>query len=300
MANVISRQTGIPLEKILKSRQEGLLELEAKLKGRVFGQDQALHEISETLLASYAGLTDETRPLGSFLLKGPTGVGKTETAKALAEFLFDSSENIIRLDMSEYSEKHSISKLIGAPAGYIGHEDGGQLTEAVRRRPYSVILFDEIEKAHFDFSDILLQILDDGRLTDNKGRTVSFKNTVILLTSNTKDLANDFRPEVIGRIDSVLEYNSLGESIMEDLVNKQIKILKDRVNAKKLNLEFDKEVISHLAKVGHDPVYGARPLNSTFNRLVIRPLSKHILKENIENKTIQFKLKGDEIALSIT
>ncbi len=300
VANVISRQTGIPLEKILKSRQEGLLELEAKLKGRVFGQDQALHEISETLLASYAGLTDETRPLGSFLLKGPTGVGKTETAKALAEFLFDSSENIIRLDMSEYSEKHSISKLIGAPAGYIGHEDGGQLTEAVRRRPYSVILFDEIEKAHFDFSDILLQILDDGRLTDNKGRTVSFKNTVILLTSNTKDLANDFRPEVIGRIDSVLEYNSLGESIMEDLVNKQIKILKDRVNAKKLNLEFDKEVISHLAKVGHDPVYGARPLNSTFNRLVIRPLSKHILKENIENKTIQFKLKGDEIALSIT
>lgn len=295
IASIISRHTSIPVEKILKTKQESLLRLEEVLNERVFGQKEALHEISESLLASYAGLTDETRPMGSFLLKGPTGVGKTETAKALASYLFDSEDNIIRLDMSEFSEKHSVAKLIGSPAGYVGYDDGGVLTEAVRRRPYSVILFDEIEKAHHDFSDILLQILDDGRLTDNKGRTINFKNTVILLTTNSKALDIDFKPEVIGRLDSVLDFNSLDKSVMDSLVHKQITLLKKRIKGQKFDIEFSQEAISHLADLGYDEKFGARPLQSTFNRLVMRPLSKMILSGKLENKKVHIVLNNNNL-----
>ncbi|GAB4018357.1 MAG: ATP-dependent chaperone ClpB [Bdellovibrio sp.] len=287
IANVISRQTGIPVEKILKSKQDNILELEAYLNKRVFGQTHALHEIAETLMTAHAGLKDETRPLGSFLLRGPSGVGKTETAKTLAEFLFNSDQAMIRLDMSEFAEKHSVAKLIGSPAGYVGYEEGGVLTEAVRRRPYSVILFDEIEKAHRDFADILLQILDDGRLTDNKGRTIDFKNTIIILTTNSKNLEQDFKPEVLGRLDAILDYNALDNSVMKSLIEKQVKLLNERLHSKKVEVELDDSAIAVLSEQGHDPRYGARPLNNVFNRLVIRPLSKMLLEEKVPSGKIK-------------
>lgn len=282
IASVISRQTGIPTEKILKTKQKKILELEGVLKKRVFGQNEAIHEVSETLISSFAGLNDETKPMGSFLFLGPTGVGKTETAKALTEFLFDNEDNLIRFDLSEFSEKHSVAKLIGAPAGYVGYDDGGVLTSAVRRKPHCVILFDEIEKAHADFADILLQILDDGRLTDNKGRTVSFKNTIILLTSNSKNIEMDFKPEVLGRLDAKLEFNALDESIMHDLVQKQFDLLNQRLKAQKVQITPDSETMNFLSKRGYDPTYGARPLQSVFQREVNRFLSRKILTGEIE------------------
>ncbi len=295
IASVIARQTGIPVSKILKSKQDSLLNLEDDLNKNVYGQNEALHEISETLLASYAGLTDETKPLGSFLLKGPTGVGKTETAKTLAKNLFDSEDNIVRIDLSEYSEKHSVAKLIGSPAGYVGYDDGGILTEAIRRKPYSVVLFDEIEKAHPDFSDILLQILDDGRLTDNKGRVINFKNTVIFLTSNSKNVEADFKPEVLGRLDSIIDFKALDKSVMKSLVEKQIIQLAQRLKSKKIEVNFTEKAISHIAELGFSDKYGARPLQSTFNRLIIRPLSKLILagepKSKIEVDSIDGEIK---------
>lgn len=297
IADIIARHTGIPAEKILKTKQDSLLKLEENVTQRVFGQSEAIHELSESLLASYAGLTDPTRPLGSFLLKGPTGVGKTETAKALASFLFDNEDNIIRLDMSEFSEKHSVAKLIGAPAGYVGYDDGGVLTEAVRRKPYSVVLFDEIEKAHPDFADIMLQILDDGRLTDNKGRTINFKNTIVLLTTNSKSIEMDFKPEVIGRLDGVLDYKSLDKSVMKDLVGKQIKLLNERMKSMKFEVEFTEDVKSKLAEIGYDETYGARPLASVFNRLIVRPLSKKVLAGDVAGTKASFILENDEIVL---
>lgn len=281
VAQVISRATGIPIEKILKSKQDNILEMEAYLKHRVFGQDEAIEEICNTLISSHAGLTDPTRPMGSFLLLGPSGVGKTETAKGITNYLFNNEKNLIRLDMSEYSEKHSVAKLIGAPAGYVGYEDGGALTEAVRRKPYSVILFDEIEKAHPDFSDILLQILDDGRLTDNKGRTIDFKNTIIFLTSNSKNPELDFKPEVLGRLDARLTYKTLENSIMDKLIYKQVEFLNERLKSKSITISLDSNLKEELNKLGYDPRYGARPLASVFNRLVTRPLSKALLEGNL-------------------
>ena len=297
IAQVISRQTGIPLEKILKSRQDSILNLEDFLNKRVFGQEEALHEISETLIASYAGLSDETRPLGSFLLLGPTGVGKTETAKALTQYLFDSEDNIVRFDLSEFSEKHSVAKLIGAPAGYVGYEEGGVLTEAVRRKPYAVVLFDEIEKAHPDFADILLQILDDGRLTDNKGRTINFKNTIIMMTSNSKNPKEDFKPEVLGRIDAVLTFHGLDKSIMKQLIDKQVKLLNERLRSKKVQLKLDPAAIETLTDQGFDFQYGARPLNSVFQRLVTRPLSKKILEGSLNEGDIFMTWNGNEMVI---
>lgn len=299
IAQVISRQKGIPVEKILKSKQDNILKLEDALKNRVLGQDSPIKEIAETLISSHAGLSDNTRPLGSFLLKGPSGVGKTETAKALSEFLFDTEDNLIRFDLSEFSEKHSVSKLIGAPAGYIGYDEGGVLTEAVRRKPYAVILFDEIEKAHRDFSDILLQILDDGRLTDNKGRTIDFKNTIILLTTNSTEVEVDFKPEVLGRLDGVLEYGSLQGEVINKLVAKELKELNQRLVSKKLKLTLDENVVEELAKRGVDDRYGARPLKSVFGKFITRPLSRKLLEGklsegdlkgswNNETKTIEF------------
>lgn len=292
IAEVIARQTGIPVEKILKSKQDSILLLEGFLNSRVFGQGDALHEISETLIASYAGLSDESRPMGSFLLLGPTGVGKTETAKALTQYLFDNEENMIRLDLSEFSEKHSVAKLIGAPAGYVGYDEGGVLTEAVRRKPYSVILFDEIEKAHPDFADILLQILDDGRLTDNKGRTINFKNTIIMMTSNSKDIKSDFKPEVLGRLDAVLTYHSLDKGIMKELVNKQVKLLNERLRSKKVHLTLDASAYETLEGQGFDFNFGARPLNGVFQRVVTRPLSKLILEGSLPEGEIIMKWNG--------
>lgn len=295
IANVISRTKGIPVEKILKSKQENVLKLEDFLKAKVYGQDHALHEISEVLITSHAGLTDPTRPLGSFMLKGPSGVGKTETAKALAEFLFDSPDNLIRFDLSEFSEKHSVAKLIGAPAGYVGYEEGGVLTEAVRRKPYAVILFDEIEKAHRDFSDILLQLLDDGRLTDNKGRTIDFKNTIILLTTNSKDIEGDFKPEVLGRLDAVLTYNSLDMSIMKDLIAKEVRLLNQRLAHKEMTVALDEEMIKYLSEIGYDPRYGARPLQTVFQREVVRPLSKKMLEgDTVKGKILIRRHKTEE------
>lgn len=282
VAQVISRHTGIPVEKILRAKQEYILEIEDQLNARVFGQQEAIHEISEALIAAHAGLNDETRPMASFLLKGPSGVGKTETAKGISDFLFNTEANLVRMDLSEFSEKHSVAKLIGAPAGYVGYEEGGILTEAIRRKPYSVILFDEIEKAHPDFADILLQILDDGRLTDNKGRTINFKNTIILLTTNSKNIEQDFKPEVIGRLDGVLTYHSLNQSIMGNLIEKQVSLLNDRLKSKRISLELDDELTEAISNQGYDERYGARPLNAVFNRIVTRPLSRKLLSGEIE------------------
>jgi len=292
IAQVISRQTGIPTEKILKTKQENLLDLEKNLNSVVYGQEEALREIADMLLTSYAGLSAETRPLGSFLLKGPTGVGKTETAKALARFLFDHEENMIRFDLSEYSEKHSVAKLIGSPAGYVGYEEGGVLTEAVRRKPYSVILMDEIEKAHPDFADILLQILDEGRLTDNKGRTINFKNTILILTTNSKDIEMDFKPEVLGRLDGVLDFKRIDSSIMEKLVDKQVKLLNERLKTQNLQIKLSESAERTLIEQGFDPQFGARPLNHVFNRIVNRPLSKEILSGRIKEGTYRADWNG--------
>jgi ATP-dependent Clp protease ATP-binding subunit ClpB len=298
IADIISRQTGIPVEKILKSKQDSILQLEDFLNKRVFGQKEALHEISETLIASYAGLSDESRPLGSFLLLGPTGVGKTETAKALTQYLFENEENIVRFDLSEFSEKHSVAKLIGAPAGYVGYEEGGVLTEAIRRKPYSVVLFDEIEKAHPDFSDILLQILDDGRLTDNKGRTINFKNTIIMMTSNTKNPNADFKPEVLGRLDAILNFHSIDKSVMKQLIDKQVKFLNERLKSKKVHLKLDHKAYETLEVQGFDSQFGARPLNGIFQKLVTRPLSKKILSGELTEGEIQMSWNGNEMILS--
>jgi ATP-dependent Clp protease ATP-binding subunit ClpB len=294
IANIISRQKGIPVEKILKSSQEKILELEAFLKGRVFGQAEPIHEIAEVLVTAHAGLTDPTRPLGSFLLKGPSGVGKTETAKALSEFLFDSEENLIRFDLSEFSEKHSVSKLIGAPAGYVGYEEGGVLTEAIRRKPYSVILFDEVEKAHRDFSDILLQILDDGRLTDNKGRTVDFRNTIIIITTNSKNLEEDFKPEVLGRLDAILTYKSLDQSIMKNLIDRQVKLLNQRLTSKNLHIVLDESLYAEIAKRGYDSRFGARPLQSVFSQFITRPLSRKLLAGELGVGELQARWTSDQ------
>ncbi len=282
IALVIARSTGIPIEKILKSKQDNILKLKDSLELRVFGQGDSIEEIADILITSHAGLSDESRPLGSFLLKGPSGVGKTETAKALASFLFDNEDNLVRLDMSEFSERHSIAKLIGSPAGYVGYEEGGVLTEAIRKRPYAIILFDEIEKAHPDFSDILLQILDDGRLTDNKGRTISFKNTIIFLTTNSRSIENDFKPEVLGRLDAILTYNQLDKSIMSKLVERQLKLLNLKLESKDIHVELSSNVFDEMVELGFDERYGARPLHSLFNKRVIRPLSKRLLKGELQ------------------
>lgn len=287
IAQVISRQTGIPIEKILKDKQDNILQLEGFLNSRVFGQSHALHEIAETLVASHAGLTEERRPLGSFLLMGPSGVGKTETAKALAQFLFDNEEAMIRIDLSEFSEKHSVSKLIGAPAGYVGYDEGGILTEAVRKRPYAVILFDEIEKAHSDFADILLQILDDGRLTDNKGRTISFRNTIIMVTTNSKNPERDFKPEVLGRLDARLTYNNLGLETLRSVIEKELKGLNYRLSDKNLTVVLNQRVIEVLSTRGYNDQYGARPLRGVFQKLITRPLSRELLQGKLKSGELE-------------
>lgn len=302
VAEVIAKWTGIPVSKMLESESQKLLHMEEQLQKRVVGQDHALTIVADAIRRARAEISDPNRPIGTFMFLGPTGVGKTETVKALAEFLFDDEQAVVRIDMSEYMEKHSVSRLVGAPPGYVGYEEGGQLTEAVRRRPYSVVLMDEIEKAHPDVFNILLQVLDDGRLTDGQGRTVDFKNTVLIMTSNVgsqsildpsmKDaekreavmeaLRGQFRPEFLNRIDEVVIYNSLGVGQISGIVKVQLDLVAQRLKNKKINVEFDKSAVEFLAKKGYDPVYGARPLKRVIQTELLNPLSRDIIGGKIK------------------
>ena len=299
IAEVVSRATGIPVSKMMQGDRDRLVNMEEQLHQRVVGQDEAVRLVSDAIRRSRAGLGDPNRPYGSFLFLGPTGVGKTELCKALAEFLFDTDEHIIRIDMSEFMEKHSVARLIGAPPGYVGYEEGGSLTEAVRRKPYSVILFDEVEKAHPDVFNVLLQVLDDGRMTDGQGRTVDFKNTVIVMTSNLgsqqiqamadsdygvikiavmAEVKNYFRPEFINRIDEVVVFHALGESQIQAIAKFQLQRLKKRLTALEIGFEVSDAALAEIAAAGFDPVYGARPLKRAIQQQIENPLAKLMLE----------------------
>jgi ATP-dependent Clp protease ATP-binding subunit ClpB len=317
IAEVVSRATGIPVSKMMQGEREKLLHMEERLHQRVVGQDEAVRLVSDAIRRSRAGLADPNRPYGSFLFLGPTGVGKTELCKALAEFLFDSEEHMIRLDMSEFMEKHSVARLIGAPPGYVGYEEGGYLTEAVRRKPYSVILLDEVEKAHPDVFNVLLQVLDDGRMTDGQGRTVDFKNTVIVMTSNLgsqmiQQMAGDdygviklavmaevksyFRPEFINRIDEVVVFHALGNEHIKSIARIQIGYLEKRLAKLEIGLTVTDAALEELAKVGFDPVYGARPLKRAVQEHIENPLAKQILEGKFAAKeTVVVDADGSRI-----
>ncbi len=279
IAEVVSRWAGVPVTKLLEGEREKLLRLPATLHERVIGQDEAVDAVSDAVLRARAGIKNRNRPVGAFLFLGPTGVGKTELAKALAAELFDDENAMVRLDMSEYMEKFAVSRLVGAPPGYVGFEDGGQLTEAVRRKPYAVILLDEIEKAHPDVFNILLQVLDDGRLTDSHGRTVSFKNAVVIMTSNLErsELKGRFRPEFLNRLDETLEFKSLTEDEIKEIVKLQLKDLKRRLQDQQLSFEIDDAALERLAKDGWDPAYGARPVKRAIQRDLETPLARAIV-----------------------
>jgi ATP-dependent Clp protease ATP-binding subunit ClpB len=281
IAKVVSRWTGIPASRLLETEREKLLHMEERLRERVVGQDSALAAISEAVRRARAGLQETTRPLGSFLLLGPTGVGKTETAKALAEFLFDDESAVVRLDMTEYMEKHSVSRMIGAPPGYVGYDEGGALTEAVRRKPHCVILLDEVEKAHPDVFNVLLQILDDGRLTDGQGRTVDFTQSLVLMTSNLRDgaqLRDFFRPEFINRLDEVLTYKPLEPDRIREIVDVQLARLSKHLAEQEIALELTAAAKEALAKEGYDPEYGARPLKRVIQKRIQNLLADSILR----------------------
>ena len=286
IAKVIARWTGIPADKLLETERHKLLTMEDGLKQRVVGQDEALEAISQAVRRARAGLAEETRPLGAFLMLGPTGVGKTETAKAVAEFLFDDERNMVRIDMSEFMEKHAVSRLVGAPPGYVGYDEGGTLTEAVRRKPHSVILLDEVEKAHPDVFNILLQLLDDGRLTDGQGHVVDFTHTLVLMTSNLRgesQVAEFFRPEFINRLDEVLTFKPLQKEQIRAIVDVQLARLRKQLAERDIELELSPAAIDRLADLGYDPEFGARPL-------------KRALQKNVQNVLADAILKGELVA----
>ncbi|BAS68143.1 ATP-dependent chaperone ClpB [Bathymodiolus septemdierum thioautotrophic gill symbiont] len=317
IAHIVARWTGIPVDKMMAGEKDKLLQMESIIHKRLVGQDKAVEVIADAVRRSRAGLSDPNRPDGSFLFMGPTGVGKTELTKALADFLFDTEQAIVRVDMSEFMEKHSVARLIGAPPGYVGYEQGGVLTEAVRRKPYSIILLDEVEKAHPDVFNILLQVLDDGRLTDGQGRTVDFKNTVIVMTSNLgshliqdnpgKDMRNElmqivsehFRPEFVNRIDEIVVFNSLEKEQIKGIAKIQVEILQSRLADLDLKLELSDEAMTLIVDKGYDPVFGARPLKRTIQQLLENPLSQKILSgEFLPGSTIYGGLSNDEIVFS--
>ena len=279
IAEVVSRWTGIPVSRMLQSEKDKLLHLEEELHRRVVGQEEAIQAVSDAVRRSRAGLQDPKRPIASFIFLGTTGVGKTELAKALAEYLFNDEQMMTRIDMSEYQEKHTVSRLIGAPPGYVGYDEGGQLTEAVRRKPYQVLLFDEIEKAHPDVFNILLQVLDDGRLTDNKGRTANFKNTIIIMTSNaTRDqLRTVMRPEFLNRIDDIITFEQLSKEQVAEVVTLQMNRVRDMVSTQGFDLQWTPQAISYLADMGYDPDMGARPVKRAIQRYVLNELSRRLL-----------------------
>jgi len=317
IAEIVARWTGIPVDKMMEGEKDKLLQMESIIHKRLVGQDKAVKVISDAVRRSRAGLSDPNRPDGSFLFMGPTGVGKTELTKALADFLFDTEQAIVRVDMSEFMEKHSVARLIGAPPGYVGYEQGGMLTEAVRRKPYSIILLDEIEKAHPDVFNILLQVLDDGRLTDGQGRTVDFKNTVIVMTSNlgshliqenpgkdmsvelTQLVGEHFRPEFVNRIDEIVTFNSLGKDQIKGIAKIQIEILQSRLSDLDLKLTLSDQAMTLIIDRGYDPVFGARPLKRTIQQLLENPLSQKILSgEFLPGSTIHANTENNEIVFS--
>jgi ATP-dependent Clp protease ATP-binding subunit ClpB len=329
IAEIVARWTGIPLKKLLLSERQKLLTLEKHLHDRVIGQDEAVTSVSSAIRRARAGMNDPNRPIGSFLFLGPTGVGKTELARTLAEFLFDSDASMVRIDMSEYMEKHSVSRLIGAPPGYVGYEEGGQFSEAVRRHPYSVVLFDEVEKAHPDVFNILLQVLDDGRITDSQGRLVDCKNTVIIMTSNigsdrilevSKDLSSDldgdarydqmrdkvlevlrnhFRPEFLNRIDETVIFHALRRNEIRSIAELQIKRIENRLSDRKISLKLSEEAKDYIAAVGYDPSYGARPLKRAIQREIENPIANKILEGTFaEGHQISITVEGETLVFS--
>jgi len=331
IADVVSRWTGVPVARMLEEEAEKLSRMDDALKERVRGQDEAVQKIADAVRRSRTGIADPNRPIGSFLFLGPTGVGKTELSKALAEFMFDDENALIRVDMSEYMERHSVSKIIGAPAGYVGYEEGGNLTETVRHRPYSVLLFDEVEKAHPEVFNILLQVLDNGHLTDAKGRKVNFKNSVIILTSNigaehidrmsrmgfntdTSEGANYehakskvmdslkdfFRPEFLNRLDEIILFNILGEDVVKDIAHMQVKVVVDRLAQKDISLKIARDVIEYLAKEGYDPHYGARPMKRLIQNKILTPVASMIVTNGVrEGGAIAVTMKGEELAFDV-
>jgi ATP-dependent Clp protease ATP-binding subunit ClpB len=318
IAQTVAKWTGIPVTRLPEGEVQKLVKMEDRLRARVVGQDDAIRAVANAVRRGRAGLSDPNRPIGSFLFLGPTGVGKTELARALAEFMFDDERAMIRIDMSEYMEKHTVARLIGAPPGYVGFDEGGQLTEAVRRRPYAVILFDEIEKAHADVFNVLLQVLDDGRLTDGQGRTVDFRNTVVIMTSNLgshifreyenpekvrplimQELRNTLRPEFLNRIDEIVIFTPLGPEQIERIVDIQLGHLRRRLSDKRIDLEVTEAAKAVLAREGYDRTFGARPLKRTIQRLVQDPLALKLLeREFTEGDTVTVDAHGDEIVFT--
>jgi ATP-dependent Clp protease ATP-binding subunit ClpB len=289
---VVAKWTGVPVSRLLEGEVAKLVRMEDVLHERVVGQDEAVRAVANAIRRSRSGLSDPNRPIGSFLFLGPTGVGKTELARSVADFLFDDERAMIRIDMSEYMEKHSVARLVGAPPGYVGYEEGGQLTEAVRRRPYSVVLLDEIEKAHPDVFNILLQVLDDGRLTDGQGRTVNFTNTVLIMTSNYRgDIREAFKPEFLNRIDEVVYFKELTEADIAQILSIQLRDLDKRLAARRLSLVVTDEAKAWLARRGYDPVYGARPLK----RLIQRTIGDNLALALLEGKYTE----GDTVTVDI-
>jgi ATP-dependent Clp protease ATP-binding subunit ClpB len=302
IAQVVSRWTGIPLSKLLEGEVQKLLHLPEELHKRVVGQDEAVEAVADAVMRARGGLKDPKRPIGSFIFLGPTGVGKTELARALAQYLFDDERSLIRIDMSEYQEKHTVSRLVGAPPGYIGYEEGGQLTEAVRRRPYCVILLDEIEKAHSDVFHVLLQLLDDGRLTDGQGRTVDFKNTIVIMTSNAQqeDLPRLFRPEFLNRVDEVINFHRLTQEELKKIVDIQLETLRTRLAERHIDLKLTDAAREHLVTVGYDPAYGARPLKRAIQKEVETPLARMLVAGEVrDGKTVHLDLRKGVLVFEV-